>query len=310
MNEMNLLIDTDTAGDDVTSIMMAGLSGVNLVGVTTVAGNVPVDLGTRNALITLEKIGRDVPVYSGAASPLLRKLVTAQYVHGNDGMGNSNFNDPLRTNKMENAVNKILNLSHEYKNELIICAQAPLTNIALAVIKDRTLPERIKHLYIMGGTYRHSGNITPAAEYNFYVDPEAANIVLNAGFKCTLLPWDTCIYDGTLNMEELRYVTENNSDLSKFYLNVNKSGIEFNNTNGSGLNLNGLTHSDSLLMSIILDNSIIEETIRARMEIEYHSETTRGFSSVTQNNDEFKNVEIIIKANKNKFMAKLRKILS
>ncbi len=310
MSEMNLIIDTDTAGDDVTSLMIAGLSDINLIGITTVAGNVPLDMCTKNALITLEKINVNVPVYRGSDSPLIQKLVTAQYVHGDDGMGNSNFAIPVRSYEKENAVNKILNLSYEYENELIICAQAPLTNLALAVIKDRTLPERIKHLYIMGGAYRHSGNVTPSAEYNFYVDPEAADIVLNAGFKCTLLPWDTCIYDGTLNMEELRYITENNSDLSKFYINVNKSAIEFNNSNRSGLNLNGLTHSDSLLMSIILDNSIIEETIRASMKIEYHSEITRGFSSAIKNNDEFKNVEIITKANKNKFISKLRKILS
>ena len=297
----NCIIDTDTACDDVTSIIIGSLSELNLLAVTTVAGNVPVALATKNALLTLEKIHKlDVPVYMGANKPLMRELVTAQYVHGNDGMGNSNFAEPTKKAEKLSAAVKLVEYAKEYSNNLIICAQAPLTNIALATMLDRNFPKNVQHLYIMGGTFRHSGNITPAAEYNFYVDPEASDIVLHAGFKITILPWDVCIEEATINIDEIiENFEKSKSMLFKFYLDVNKAAIEYNKSGKAGMILNGLTHSDSVLMSLILDKTIIKEIETVKVQISKCDETTRGFSSMSLDSES--DIDVITKINSEKF---------
>ncbi len=295
------VIDTDTAGDDVTSIIIGSLLELNIVGITTVAGNVPVALATKNALLTLEKVNRsDIPVFQGADKPLLRDLVTAQYVHGDDGMGNSNFEDPVKRPEQMNAAIKLVDFAREYSGNIIICAQAPLTNIALATMIDRHFSENVEHLYIMGGTFRHSGNITPAAEYNFYVDPEAADIVLHAGFNITILPWDVCISQTTIGMNEINeQYRKNKNALFKFYLDVNRSAIEYNKSGRSGILIDGLTHSDSVLMSLILDSTIIEEIKNVNIDISKFDELTRGFSSMCI--DSASNIKVITKVNSDKF---------
>ncbi|WMT55419.1 MULTISPECIES: nucleoside hydrolase [unclassified Acidiplasma] len=297
----NIIIDTDTAGDDVTSIMLAALSPINLISISIAAGNVPVELGAKNALLTLEKVNKkNVPVFIGSRKPMLRDLVTAQYVHGNDGMGNSNFPDPQKQPENGNASAELVNYAEMYKKNLIICAQAPLTNIALATLMDNNFPKNVKHLYIMGGTYRHAGNITPAAEYNFFVDPEAAYIVLKSGFNATILPWDLCAEHGTITIDEIMHNYEKNkTDLFKFYLDVNRSAIEYNKSGKSGININGLTHSDSLLMSCILNNDIIMETKNVRVDISIEDEITRGFSSMIP--DDNSKIKVITRINEDKF---------
>lgn len=277
------LVDTDTAGDDVTALLM-GLRwpGIDIEAITVVAGNVELELCVRNALYTTEVAGRsDVPVFVGADRPLTRELVTAHYVHGDDGMGNSDFPAPVREPEALPAPRAIVQAASKHPGELEIVAQAPLTNIALALREDPELPAKIKRLWIMGGANNSVGNITPAAEFNFYVDPEAAKEVLAAGFHVTLVPWDVCIKDATLTREELEPILAMGSELSDFYLSVNRAVWEFVKTEHG---IDGISHPDAIMMAMAIDHSVIVESQRCFVDVETDSTLTRGYSLVDRLN--------------------------
>jgi inosine-uridine nucleoside N-ribohydrolase len=184
-----LIVDTDIAGDDVFSLLIALLHPKGqLQAITVCCGNVRFEQEVENALYTIERAGRsgEVPVYPGCREPLIAEWVGAEYVHGNDGMGDSDFPRAAQRPEPEHAVDELVRRINESPGALTILAQAPLTNLATAVTRDPTIAEKVAHLYVMGGGV---GNITPAAEYNFFVDPEAAKIVVNAGFPLTLFTW-------------------------------------------------------------------------------------------------------------------------
>jgi inosine-uridine nucleoside N-ribohydrolase len=276
------LIDTDTAGDDVPSLLF-GLrwSGVDLAAITVAAGNVYLHEAVRNALYTTEVAGRpDVGVYAGASRPLLRPLVTAHYVHGDDGMGNSGFPDPTVRARPEHAVDAIVAAAERHAGELEIIAQAPLTNIALALMRDAGLPDKVRRLWIMGGANSHVGNITPAAEFNFYVDPEAAHIVLSGGFEVTLVPWDVCLEDGVLLRDELGPVIDSRTEFSGFYLAVNRAAWEFMRSHPEGPGIDGITHPDSLTMAMAIDRRVIASSERYFVDVEHRGALTSGYSLV------------------------------
>lgn len=273
------IVDTDTAGDDVTSLLM-GLRwpGATVEAITVCAGNIELDMCVRNALYTTEVAGRtDVPVHAGAAKPLRRDLATAHYVHGQDGMGNSNFPAPSRQAEPTPAPRRIVELVDSAPGELEIIAQAPLTNIALALREDPSLPSKVKRLWIMGGANNFVGNITPAAEFNFYVDPDAAKEVLGAGFEVTLVPWDVCVHDGVLDRAELEPIEKLGSELARFYLDVNRAVSEFMLREHG---IDGISHPDALMMAMALDPSVIAETRRCFVDVETESDLTRGYSLV------------------------------
>lgn len=277
------LIDTDTAGDDVTSLLI-GLRwpGIEIVAITVAAGNVELDMCVRNALYTTEVAGRpDVPVFAGADKPLIRGLVTAHYVHGDDGMGNSGFPPPSKEAEELPAPQAIVEIASRYAGELEIIAQAPLTNIALALREDPELPRKVKRLWIMGGANNFVGNITPAAEFNFYVDPEAAKEVLAAGFEVTLVPWDVCINDATLTRDELQPIITMGSKLSEFYLSVNRAVWEFVKREHG---VDGISHPDAIMMTMAIDRSVIVESQRCFVDVETIGELTRGYSLVDKLN--------------------------
>ncbi|MBA3431912.1 MAG: nucleoside hydrolase, partial [Actinobacteria bacterium] len=310
---MHLLIDTDTAGDDVTSLLFAlQWPGVSLEAVTVVAGNVPLELGVANALYTVEVANRtDVPVHAGAGAPLLRPLVTAQYVHGADGMGDSNFPAARKQPEGPHAVDAILEMSLSFPGELEIIAQGPLTNLALAVMQDRSLPGRVKRLWIMGGANNSLGNITPAAEYNFFVDPEAAHAVIHAGFATTIVPWDVCLLDGVLLREELQPVFDMKTELSEFYLAVNRGAWDFMRAHPKGPGIDGIGHPDALTAAAAMDQTVILEKGAYFVDVEYASELTRGYSSIdlSRATDQPPNAEIVLRADKRRFTDMLFQVL-
>jgi purine nucleosidase len=279
------VIDTDTAGDDVTSLLF-GLRwpGVTLDAITVAAGNVFLDQAVRNALITTEVAGRpDVPVYAGTDRPLVRDLVTAHYVHGDDGMGDSGLPDPSATRADGFAPDAIVDCARRHPGELEVIAQAPLTNIALALFKEPQLPRLVRRLWIMGGVNNALGNITPAAEFNFYVDPEAAHMVLRAGFDVVLVPWDVCLADGIVVRDELAPVLAMDTELSEFYLAVNRRAWEFMRTHAEGGGIDGITHPDSLMMAMAIDDAVIAERGRYFVDVEHRGELTHGYSLVDRN---------------------------
>lgn len=273
------IVDTDTAGDDVTSLLLALRHPDSVLeAITVCAGNVELEMCVRNALYTTEVAGRDdVPVFAGAAKPLERDLVTAHYVHGEDGMGESNFPPPTRGPEPTPAPEAIVAIVDADPGEIEIIAQAPLTNIALAVRLDPELPRKVKRLWIMGGANNFVGNITPAAEFNFYVDPEAAREVLGAGFEVTLVPWDVCVHDGVLDRDELKPIFELDTPLSRFYLDVNRAVSRFMLREHG---IDGISHPDAIMMAMALDGFVIQGVERCFVDVETTSDLTRGYSLV------------------------------
>ncbi|SPL91749.1 Inosine-uridine preferring nucleoside hydrolase [[Actinomadura] parvosata subsp. kistnae] len=189
---MPLLIDTDTGSDDAVALLLAVKDG-DVRAVTTVAGNVPLETATRNALITLDLAGHAaVPVHPGCDRPLTRPPSTAQHVHGLDGMGDTGLPDPARGPADGHAVDVLLSLPRRHPGELTLVTLGPLTNLAAALLRDRELLTRFRHVYCMAGAADLHGNVTPTAEFNVWADPEAARVVLRAATpgQVTWIGWD------------------------------------------------------------------------------------------------------------------------
>lgn len=186
---MKYIIDTDPGIDDAMAIMLAVKAGLDIVALTTVAGNSTIEHTTRNARYVLDLLNRnDIPVYSGSAKPLKRDL-TLGVVHGINGLEGIDQKSPVRLT--HNAIEKILGIVSTNK-EITIIALGPLTNIAKAIQKDPKAMSKIKEIVIMGGAIRVPGNKNRVAEFNMFVDPEAADIVLKFPIKKTLIPLDAC----------------------------------------------------------------------------------------------------------------------
>ncbi len=181
------LIDTDTASDDAVALIMAlRAPDVRVVAITTVAGNVPVAQSTRNALYTVELCGANVPVYTGADKPLLRTYQNATWFHGRDGLGEHNYPAPSQSAASAHAVDAIIE-AVEANPGIVIVTLAPLTNLALALAKKPEIAAKVGRCVVMGGAPCCEGNVTPAAEYNIWVDPEAARIVMRGGLPVELV---------------------------------------------------------------------------------------------------------------------------
>ncbi len=188
-----IIIDTDPGQDDAVAILLALASPeLEVLGITAVAGNVPLALTQKNARIVCELAGRsDMAVYAGCDAPLVRKLVTAEHVHGKTGLDGPQLADPVMPLQAEHAVDYIIDtLRSAPSGTITLCPLGPLTNIAQAFRKAPDIIERVQEIVLMGGAYFEVGNITPAAEFNIYVDPEAAAEVFSAGVPLVVMPLD------------------------------------------------------------------------------------------------------------------------
>jgi purine nucleosidase len=189
-----IIIDTDPGQDDAVAILMALASPAELdvLGVVAVAGNVGLHHNSTNARKVIELSGRnEVPVYAGCPRPMRRHLVTAEHVHGETGLNGPELPAPKIPLQTKHGMDYIIDtLMAEEKGTVTLCTLGPLTNIAMALIKEPAIAERIAEIVMMGGAYFEVGNITPAAEFNIYVDPEAADVVMRCGAPITMLPLD------------------------------------------------------------------------------------------------------------------------
>jgi purine nucleosidase len=188
-----IIIDTDPGQDDAVAILLAlGSAELEIVGMTAVAGNVPLKLTEKNARKICELAGRpDIKVYSGAIRPLARELVTAEEVHGETGLNGPQLPEPTMKLQDQYAVDFIVEtLMKEESGTITLCALGPLTNIALALIREPKIAPRIKEIVLMGGGFFEGGNVTPTAEFNIYVDPHAANVVFKSGIPIVMMPLD------------------------------------------------------------------------------------------------------------------------
>ena len=194
MPARKIIIDTDPGQDDAVAILLALASpeDMEVLGITCVAGNVPLDLTAKNARIICELAGRsDVKVFAGCDRPLGRDLVTAEHVHGKTGLDGPDLPDPTMPLQDGHAVDFIIDQLREYApGTITLCPLGPLTNIATALQKAPDIAKRIAKIVLMGGGYFEGGNITPAAEFNIYVDPQAADIVFKCGAPIVVMPLD------------------------------------------------------------------------------------------------------------------------
>ena len=194
MAPRKIIIDTDPGQDDAVAILLALASPeeIDVLGITAVAGNVPLELTAKNARIICELAGKaDVPVYAGCDRPLGRDLVTAEHVHGKTGLDGPDLPDPTMPLQKTHAVDYIIDTLRTHDaGTVTLCPLGPLTNIATALQKAPDIADRIQQIVLMGGAYFEVGNITPAAEFNIYVDPQAADIIFKSGVDIVVMPLD------------------------------------------------------------------------------------------------------------------------
>ncbi|MFC3723274.1 nucleoside hydrolase [Neoaquamicrobium sediminum] len=188
-----IIIDTDPGQDDAVAILLALASPeLDVLGLTAVAGNVPLALTEKNARKICELAGRpETRVFAGAVRPLTRPLVTAEHVHGRTGLDGPELPDPTMKLETQHAVDFIVEkMMAEPEGTVTLCPLGPLTNIALAMIREPAIVPRIREIVLMGGGYFEQGNVTPSAEFNIYVDPQAADVVYRSGAPIVMMPLD------------------------------------------------------------------------------------------------------------------------
>lgn len=215
------LIDTDTASDDAVAMCMAlRHPDIDVLGFTVVAGNVPLAQAVQNALYTVELCGETTPVYVGAERPMLRDLGTAEEVHGQDGMGDIGLPLSGRNPAAGWGPQVIIDTIRNNPNEITLVAIGPLTNVAIALLMAPDIAGLVERVVIMGGTGEHGpGNISPTAEFNFWVDPEAVRVVLRSGMPLEFVGWDVSIESAVVTnerQEQLRAL----GDLGNFAIDI------------------------------------------------------------------------------------------
>src|SRR5689334_19996149 len=251
----NFLIDTDVASDDAVAIIMAlRAPDVRVVAITTVAGNVEVKQATRNALYTVELCGAEVPVYVGAEKPLLRVHQSATWFHGRDGFGDHGYPPPKQAPEKMHAVDAMIQAIEESPG-LVLVTLGPLTNLALALTRKPGIVEKIGRCVVMGGAPCCEGNVTPAAEYNIWVDPEAARVVMLSGLALELVGWQTSRADSVINNNDIAGILGLKSEVARFAIECNSRAREayLEQTGEDGICL-----PDPVAMSVALDPTIGE----------------------------------------------------
>ena len=275
-------IDTDTASDDAVAILMALRwpdEEIVVEGISTVSGNVSVEECTRNALYTVELCGKQVPVYQGVGKPLLREPVFGYFFHGPDGMGGMNYPEPGLQVEEQHAVNALIDCIRANPNEIILVTLGPLTNIALALAIAPDLAAKIPMCYVMGGAAATLGNITPAAEFNIYVDPEAANMVFHSGLPLTMVGWELCRGEANLDEKDIQDVLSIDTTYAKFTVNCNRQAIQ---TNQQWLGEPMLPLPDPITMAIALDPDICTRKGKYYVTVDVESQVTRGMTVVDE----------------------------
>ena len=299
------LIDTDTASDDAVALIMAlRYPNVKVEAITVVAGNVPMKQGVQNSLYTLELCGQSVPVYEGAVKPILRPLHSAQFVHGEDGMSDIGLHLKDRIPAIGNAIDIIIDTINRFPNEIELVTLGPLTNLAIALLKDPTIAFKIKQCTIMGGVGIGHGNITPVAEYNIWADPEAAQIVFSAAINIKMVGWDISRNHAFFDDITIKYLRDIDTPLAHFTVDIQKTLNEFATKTS---NLAGFDLPDPIAMAVALDEAVATYTKNMNVEVILGDGTTRG-QTVVDHNGMIKNkstAEVVLEASREKFLTML-----
>jgi len=299
-------IDTDTASDDAVALVMAlRHPGVDIVGIGVVAGNVPLDQAVQNALYVAELCGADVPIHAGADRPLVVPLETAQFVHGNDGMGDIGLPLTGRSPAPGHAVDALLAASHRYPGELTLVTLGPLTNIAIAVRRDPTLAARIGRCVVMGAVADHIGNLSPVAEYNMWADPHAVAVVLAAGLPLELVGWDISRRYAVLDPDDAAALRAIGTPLAEMCVDIQQVLTQFALAETK---LAGFDLPDPIAMAYAVDPSVATDTRRVHCAVETESPLTRGMvvMDVLGLTGEDPNATVVTAADRSRFLSMLR----
>lgn len=277
----SFLIDTDTASDDAVALIMAlRAPDVRVVAITTVAGNVPAAQSTRNALYTVELCGKNVPVHAGADKPLLRTYQNATWFHGKDGLGDHNYPAACQSATSTHAVDAII-AGIENNPGIVLVTLGPLTNVALALARKPEIARKVGRCVIMGGAPCCEGNVTPAAEYNIWVDPEAARIVVNSGMPIELIGWHLSREDAVIGEDDIARILALNTPVAKFAIECNSHARQaYKIQTGE----DGISLPDPIAMAIALDPTIGTNWSEHYLDVETQSELTRGMTVVDRLN--------------------------
>jgi len=279
MPSHKIIIDTDPGQDDAIAILLALASPeeIDLLGIVTVAGNVPLALTSRNALMLCELAKKpETKVFAGCSRPLVRPLVTAENVHGKTGLDGANLPEPTITLQKEHGVDwTIETLLAEEDNSVTICCLAPLTNVAMAMVKAPEILPKIKKIVLMGGGYFEGGNITPTSEFNIYVDPHAANTVMKCGRPLVIMPLDVT-HKALMQREWLEALKQLGTPVGdatygmlSFY---ERFDVEKYGSSGGPLH-------DPTVIAYLLQSELFEGR-QVNVEVEIHSELTMGMTVV------------------------------
>ena len=272
-----LLIDTDTASDDAVALILALRDpGFEVVALTIVAGNVAVEQGSRNARYTVELCGATVPVYEGAAKPLTRPPIDASFFHGQDGLGDQGY-PPPKAAPAKGFGPDVLVERIRSRPGLVLVTLGPLTNVALALQKAPDIASKVSRCVVMGGAACTVGNVTPAAEYNIWCDPEAARVVFRSGLPIEMVGWELCRGPANLDQADIAACRALDTQLAHFTIDCNSIALEANRRlfHDPGIGL-----PDPVAMAVALDPAIATRTSRHAVEIECDSPLTRGMTVV------------------------------
>ena len=250
-----VIIDTDPGVDDALALLLAMRSPeLKIEAITPVAGNVPLDFTLPNALRMVEIAGRtDIPVAAGAKVPLMRRLVTAQYAHGENGLGGAVFPEPKLKPANESAAEMIRQIVRKYPHEVSLITLGPLTNVAAALNSDGELAGLVKSLIMMGGSLS-GGNITPAAEFNIYVDPEAARVVFQSGIPLRMVGLDIT-RKTSLTDEHYNILQAAQNPVSQAAAKIARNAID--HTRSQGFTVGPNMH-DSLAVAAFINPSLVK----------------------------------------------------
>lgn len=275
------LIDTDTASDDAVALIMAlRWPDVEVEAITIVSGNVPLAQCVTNALYTTELAGSNVPVYRGANRPLLREAEFADWFHGFDGLGDQNYPPPKKTAEAKHAVDAIID-TVKANPGIVLVTLGPLTNVAMAVARAPEIVADVSRCVVMGGAACTVGNVTPAAEFNVWVDPDAARIVFHSGLPIEMIGWELCRGDANIRENEMAYIRGLETELAQFTVDCNSVAIKANYKQSREI---GMALPDPVAMAVALDPTVAIRTSKHYVEVETHSELTRGMTVVDQLN--------------------------
>jgi purine nucleosidase len=307
MSKPHLLIDTDPGVDDALAILMAH-AHADVVGLSIAAGNVGLSHTVRNARTLVDLLAATTPVFAGCPSPLVRAPEEdAAFVHGSDGFGDVGFPEPRATASDEHAALALLRLTRERPGELTLVALGPLTNLALALRLDPSLPERVARLVVMGGAVTGQGNTGKVpAEFNIGFDPEAAHVVFEAFPQFDLVDWEATLRHALDDTEFDRWLAAGDRR-ARFFGQVFGTARAFN----AARERQGVIAADALAMAVAIDPGMIVRSEQRHVAIELDGRLTRGATVVdwTGRLGRPANARIVLEVDQARFAALVRSAL-